>query len=158
MHKTLVCMCNLNCFPNVYVPDACSAMAVINRTGCSNARYEMTGDHISSAIKIKKGVFIAQLGFTCTAAIDTAVVDMYLFWRVEFGKWQYAQPSDYGLLAGLFEIATGRIHFNGEDIRPYCDFTVTENGNIWFEKYKCGVDYDRFVALSAAVNSDALMY
>lgn len=160
MCKQLMCMCIPDCFPVVYVPDAYSALAVINRFGCFNARYTMWDDQLEASIRIQEGIFEVCLDVTSVpVSIETSAVDMYLFWMIALDKYKYAlSDEESDQIAKSFEVADGRISFNGEDIKPYCDFAINEYlGNIFIKGYKHGIDYVQFVALSAAVNGRQLL-
>jgi hypothetical protein len=147
------------CFSSVAIPDAYAAMDVVTSTGCILANYYVNGyDDVCLSIDVINGVFITYLGRSVHTTIDISLVDMYMFWLASFDKCKYALPSEAQKLAiTSYKLTNGGISINGEDIKPYCDFSMT-GSNIWLQKYTYSIYSDPFIALSAAINGDNLLY
>ncbi len=161
MHRFLLrCVCpgGRRCFPYIYVPDAMSAMAVINATGCDFAIYSLCGGTTSS-ILIIRGVFSARLSFSGDYGgdIDLSIVDMFLFCQLFVYNCNCHDKSIDAPYPMSFTITNDGISIDGIDIKPYCDFKIVGAG-VFIPSCTKYIDNEQFVALSAATNGDSVLY
>jgi hypothetical protein len=138
------------CYPQVFVADAISAADVIKRTGCKLAVYTQHG---REKIQIIGGKFLFQ-PCVSISAIEPHKVDMYLFWRQLCDQPLMIQTVDY---PDTFVMSNGRIHFNGIQIVPYHPFTSYVSC-IWMDGQNSAITKGLFIALSAIMNDDLLVY
>jgi hypothetical protein len=110
------------------------------------------------SVDIINGACKVYISRTLYVIIDTPIVDMYMFWYASLESYKNALQSKIPeLTITSYKLTNNCISINGEDIKPYCYFTLA-GSNIWLKKHDYYIYNEPFIALSAAIDGRNLLY
>lgn len=164
MRRAVVyCTCGVtgSCFPHINVPDVYSALSIVDRARCLMASYEVVDEYgiIFTRMHIINGMFKIDIGLglytSSMIPIGPEVAEMYLIWNWAVYVLSWACGAYYTEYIAKFIVTDSMIHFNGEQIKPYCTFK-SDMMDIIVESES--VNVRAFIALSAAMHGGHMLY